>query len=255
MARANTISAVNCSFRYETGSNQFELSKIDLTLGSGSASALIGPSGSGKTTLGLILAGLLLPDSGSSEIDSISARKYIEEHPGRVAYLPQRPHIVTGSLAENIALEESASEIDRNRVRLLVAQCQLNYLVESSHEGIDQVISSSTLSVGQIQRVGLARALYTNPTFLLLDEPTSALDADTEYAISQVLENLADSCTVLIIAHRLATIRNLSTIYLLEGGRIVNSGTFSHLQRTSKLVERQAELLGMAGPGTLMAKE
>lgn len=248
MAVANSVSAINCRFSYSNKDVGFEIADISIDLPAGKTSALIGPSGSGKTTLGLLFTGLLQPVTGQVLIDGLEARKYVADHPGRVAYLPQKPNLVSGTLAQNIALGVPESSLDRVKLANLIEACQLSELVRSFPNQIDEQISESNLSVGQIQRIGLARALYTSPTFLLLDEPTSALDADTEDAISLTLGQLNGMCTVLVIAHRLATISNLDNIFLIEDGKVTANGSFVYLKKTSRLVERQAELLGMLPP-------
>lgn len=245
---ANSVSAINCRFSYSDKKVGFKIADISIDLPAGKISALIGPSGSGKTTLGLLLTGLLQPVAGQVVIDGLEARKYVADHPGRVAYLPQKPQVVSGTLAHNIALGVPDTSLDRVKLVSLIEDCQLSDLVSGFPNGLDEEISEFNLSVGQIQRIGLARALYTSPTFLLLDEPTSALDADTEDAISLTLGHLNGICTVLVIAHRLATISNLDNIFLIEDGKVTANGSFGFLKKTSRLVERQAELLGMLPP-------
>jgi ATP-binding cassette subfamily C protein len=221
---------------------------VSLDIAAGSTVAVIGPSGSGKTTLGLLMLGLLKPEVGSVLIGGQSAQGFAEANPGSIAYLPQRTHVLNASIRENIALGIEPQNVDYVHLESVIAMAQLSELVNTLPEGVEHVVNSATLSGGQTQRIGLARALYTKPSLLLLDEPTSALDADTEFAITDALRALSGVCSVVVIAHRLATIQNADNIFVLEDGQISASGKFAKLQRESRLVERQAELLGMAPP-------
>ena len=233
----------NLVFGYSSSSK--EVANVSLDINPGSTVAIIGPSGSGKTTLGLLMLGLLEPMSGSVLIDGKSASSYAKDNPGSVSYLPQRTHIIQGSILENIALGVEPTSLDHEHLQSVIEMSQLRYFVNSLPDRENHIVDATTLSGGQTQRIGLARALYTKPSLLLLDEPTSALDADTEFAITEALKAMSGRCSVVVIAHRLATIQNADNIFVLEGGEISARGKFETLQRESKLVERQAELLGM----------
>lgn len=246
MPSASGIKISNLTFGYSEDSQA--ISGVSLEVAAGSTVAVIGPSGSGKTTLGLLMLGLLTPDAGSVLIEGQLAHAFAEGNPGAVAYLPQRPHVINASIRENIALGVEAQDVDPVNLERVIAMSQLSEMVSALPDREEHVVNSATLSGGQTQRIGLARALYTKPSLLLLDEPTSALDADTEFAITDALKSLSGVCSVVVIAHRLATIQNADNIFVLEGGKISASGKFGMLQRESRLVERQAELLGMAPP-------
>lgn len=224
------------------------ISGVSLDIAAGSTVAVIGPSGSGKTTLGLLMIGLLKPEAGSVLIGGQPAQVFAEANPGRVAYLPQRTHVLNASIRENIALGLEPQDVDFVQLESVIAMSQLSELVNRLPDREEHVVNSSSLSGGQAQRIGLARALYTKPSLLLLDEPTSALDADTEFAITEALRALSGVCSVVMIAHRLATVRKADNIFVLEEGKISASGKFEKLRRESRLFERQAELLGMAAP-------
>lgn len=246
MPSGSGIKISNLTFGYSEDS--LAISGVSFEVAAGSTVAVIGPSGSGKTTLGLLMLGLLTPDAGSVLIEGQPAQVFAEGNPGEVAYLPQRTHVIGASIRENIALGVEPQDVDLVHLEKVIAMSQLSELVSALPDREEHVVNSATLSGGQIQRIGLARALYTKPSLLLLDEPTSALDADTEFAITDALKSLAGVCSVVVIAHRLATIQNADNIFVLEGGKISASGKFAMLQRESRLVERQAELLGMAPP-------
>lgn len=246
MPSASGITISNLTFGYSEDSQA--ISGVSLEVAAGSTVAVIGPSGSGKTTLGLLMLGLLTPDAGSVLIEGQPAQVFAAGNPGAVAYLPQRTHVINASIRENIALGVEPQDVDPVNLERVIAMSQLSELVSALPDREEHVVNSATLSGGQTQRIGLARALYTKPSLLLLDEPTSALDADTELAITDALKSLSGVCSVVVIAHRLATIQNADNVFVLEGGKISASGKFATLQRESRLVERQAELLGMAPP-------
>ena len=243
MGAASKLVVSNLNFQYSDGSPV--LADINFVVEPGTTLAIIGPSGSGKTTLGLLTLGLLAPSSGMVDIEGKTASEFASNHPGRLAYLQQRTNIIRGTILENVALGVSPEDVDLGQFKKVLEMSQLTELISEFPDQENHVINHTNLSGGQAQRIGLARALYTRPSLLLLDEPTSALDADTEFAITESLKALSGACSVIVIAHRLATIQKADNIIVLEQGRITAQGKFDALQRESGLVERQAELLGM----------
>ena len=192
------------SFRY-TSTDAFILSGLSIDVESGCFLAVTGRSGAGKSTLGRLLIGLERPSEGTILIDGQSPPDFIEDHPGEVAYVPQDIHLIRGTIAENVALGCDASEINRDRVRACLKLAQASEL-ESLGQGIDMSLVDTNLSGGQKQRLGIARALYTKPKLIIFDEPTSALDSQTELGLVATLLTLKKAATLIVIAHREATI-------------------------------------------------
>lgn len=219
------------------------ISNVTVTFDAGKFSAIIGPSGSGKSTLADLILGVLTPDSGKVLIQGVAASDYVRQNPGSVAYVPQDPKIISGTFAENIAFALRSNEIDPEKVLEACAGAQLLDLVSELPEGIHTLMTGRSVSGGQLQRIGIARALFSNSKLLVMDEPTSALDADTEKSISLVLEGLKNHVSVIVIAHRFATVQNASRIAVIENGKLTDSGRFEDLLRDSPLVERQAKLM------------
>ena len=231
-------------FRYP-GSTTLALKKISLSIDSGQHVAFIGPSGAGKTTLVDLILGLLEPTAGTVQIGSqvLSGRKTLPDN--LVAYVPQSPGMVSGTIAENVALGTPADEIDIERVAEALRSAHLTEFVNSLPEGIFTSVGSqgNSLSGGQIQRLGLARALYVKPKLIILDEATSALDASSEAFISQSLKELGKDVTVIVIAHRLSTVQHSDVVFVVDGGEIVASGSFSHLRKTVPMVAEYVRLM------------
>jgi ATP-binding cassette subfamily C protein len=163
---------------------------------------------------------------------------------GLVGYVPQRPGMVPGSIAENVALGEVQSNIDRELVFDCLAQANLMQLVQSLPKGIDSDLGlfQEKLSGGQLQRIGLARALYSKPSLLLLDEATSALDASSEAEILISLNQMRGKVTVLLIAHRIHTIQQADSIFVMDEGTIIDSGTFQELLARNLTIQRIVDL-------------
>ena len=197
-----------------------------------SKTAIVGPSGSGKTTMVELAAGFRLPTSGSVSLSGYSPRHLLEKTSGVIGIVPQRPHLVTGTLAENVSLESAAST-DNSKVTQCLEKAGLERLIEVNGQGLELEVTpdSGQLSGGEIQRLGLARALYRDPKILFLDEATSALDAETESKISKVLDSLRSQMTVVLIAHRLSTVMNADKIIYLDNGEVVAQGTFAELKK------------------------
>jgi ABC-type multidrug transport system fused ATPase/permease subunit len=234
----------NASFTYP-GAETASLIDISINVAPGETIALIGPSGAGKTTLVDLLLGLLSPDHGEVTVDGSNPTALRLAHPGVVSYVPQRPGLVSGSIAENVALGVPESEIDRISVRRALERAHLWDFVETLPEGVDTSIGkqADSLSGGQIQRLGLARALYVEPRIIVLDEATSALDAGVEALVSRTLEELGRDVTVIVIAHRLSTVQHSDCVYVLEGGKLIASGKFAELRKNVPMVAEYVELM------------
>lgn len=219
--------------------------EVSFGIRGGSYAAIVGPSGAGKTTLVDLILGLYEPDSGLVKIEGRDPRILRAEAPGLISYVPQRPGLVSGTIAENIALGVSREHIDVERVREVLSQSELLEYVESLPERIWTDIGehADSLSGGQAQRLGLARALYTKPRLIILDEATSALDAATEASISSSIRNLGGDATVVVIAHRLSTIQHADIVYVMQDGRIVADGTFRQVRKAVPMIEEYVQLM------------
>lgn len=234
----------NVGFTYPDASTP-ALDDVSLDIASGQHVAFIGPSGAGKTTLVDLILGLIEPSSGYLKVgdESLDHHKLIER--GLVSYVPQNPGIVSGSIAENVALGTELSDIDVDRVMRAIDAAHLSEFVAALPEGIFSSVGNQAdaLSGGQIQRLGLARALYTNPRLIVLDEATSALDAGSEAYISESIAALGNDVTVIVIAHRLSTVQHSDIVFVVDGGKIIASGSFSHLRKTVPMVAEYVKLM------------
>ena len=204
---------------------------IDISIDPLSKVAIVGPSGAGKSTLFDLATGFLEPISGSITIGGRSPRSILVGAPGTFGVVTQRPQLVTGSILENVSLlGDEVTDTDK------VAQCLTRAGLSRLTDGPNWLKmpirpDAGELSGGEIQRIGLARALYRDPKILFLDEATSALDAETESQIIEVLHRLKKEMTVVLIAHRLSTVMNADKIIYLDSGRVVAEGTFSELKQ------------------------
>ena len=221
----------NLSFRYDV--EQELLENITFEIKPGTMSAFIGPSGAGKSTLIELIAGFYLPTRGEVTLDGLPVREFVKQHPGRIAYVSQTPYFLAGSILENVALGVPTDLVDRKYVESLLEKAGATHFINGLPEGIDTLLTEggARFSGGQRQRIALARALYTNPSFLILDEATSALDGKTEDLIISTLESLKVSMTILIIAHRFATIEFAEQVNLLVGGQIIDRGKWHEVAR------------------------
>lgn len=234
------------SFKYQ-GEEEFSLKELNLSISTGEFIAFIGPSGAGKSTLADVILGILAPTNGSVNVAGTSPRLLDLKATGMIGYVPQKPGLIEGSIAENIALGIPADEIDEDAVTKVLKYSALWDFVSGLENGIHETLGkqANSLSGGQTQRLGIARALYSNPKILVLDEATSALDAESEAQIGEVFEALRGEMTLIVIAHRLSTIKEADRIYVLDKGKIVATGTFPELQKSSPLVSRYSELMGI----------
>jgi ABC-type multidrug transport system fused ATPase/permease subunit len=241
-----TVSVSSVSLGYP-GASELALDSVTLVIPSSQSIALVGSTGAGKSTLADVILGVLLPDSGSVLISGVQPFESVQRWPGAMSYVPQDVAVLTGSVRENVALGIPSEFIDNSLVWEALERAHLAEFLRSSRDGIETLVGENgvQLSGGQRQRLGIARALYSRPRLLVLDEATSALDAETERLITETLDSLAGDVTLIIIAHRLATVRHCDQVIYLAGGRITGSGTFSEVRAQVPDFDRQAELLGL----------
>lgn len=231
------------SFRYDDAT-QDVLRDCDLRVPAGSSLALVGSSGAGKSTLVDVILGLQTPTSGRIIADGVDVVTRAREWQAGLAVVPQDVFLLDGSLADNIRFSPHSGTGDEERMRHVVAQAQLQDLVAELPHGLDTHVGErgTRLSGGQRQRVGIARALFRDPHLLILDEATSALDNLTEHRISETIRALRGDVTLIIVAHRLSTVRHCDQIALMSSGRIDAVGTFQGLQAESGEFARLVEL-------------
>lgn len=194
----------------------------DFVIPKGKTVAFIGSSGAGKTTMVDIILGLLAPQKGKVMADDINVHEKPKTFHGQVGYIPQVIYLSDDTIRNNIAFGVKEQEIDEQAVRAAVEKAQLTEFVGSLPHGLDTIVGDRgvRLSGGQRQRIGIARALYHDPEILVLDEATSALDNETESAVMEAIDKLQGTKTMIIIAHRLTTIRNVDVIYEVGGGKV-----------------------------------
>ena len=199
------------------------LGEATLVIPRGKTVALIGSSGAGKTTLADILLGLLTPERGRIEADDMDIFKNLTTWQRQIGYIPQNIFLSDDTIKRNIAFGIPDAEIDDERVAAAAKKAQLGDFIDTLPDGYDTVVGErgARISGGQRQRIGIARALYNDPEVMVLDEATSALDGETEAAVMEAIDSLHGAKTMIIIAHRLTTIRNADIIYEVENGRIV----------------------------------
>jgi len=226
-----SISLDNIRFRYGN-SGPWVLDEIDLVIPKGARIGFVGSTGSGKSTALDLLMGLLEPTQGRILVDGQAIGHELKRAWQRaIAHVPQNIFLADGTIAENIAFGIPPDQIDHQRVQKAADQARIGEFIESRPEGYGALVGERgvRLSGGQRQRIGIARALYKQASVLIFDEATSALDSSTELAVMDAIENLDRDLTVLIIAHRLTTLRNCDTIVKLENRKIVSRSTYKEL--------------------------
>ena len=227
----NLINFNDIRFHY-SGDSSWVLDGINLAIPKGARYGFIGRTGSGKSTLLDLLMGLLKPTEGELLIDGkrISGG-LLRAWQQKIAHVPQSIYLTDATLAENIAFSVPPEDIDLKRVHKAAKQAQISEYIESDPKGYDALVGERgiKLSGGQLQRIGIARALYKQPSILVFDEATSALDTETEHSVMDAIEGLDRSLTILIIAHRLTTLQKCDTIVELENGLVSAQGTYEQM--------------------------
>lgn len=242
----NRLTVRDLFFQYENQSD-WTLSDINFEINSGELLALVGPSGSGKSTLADLVIGVIEPSRGNVTISGVSPGDATRQFPGKVAYVPQEVKIFTGSIRENLVIGLDPNSITDAKLVECLNEAGLERLFSDPRVHLDSEISEFgvQLSGGEKQRFGIARALITDPQLLILDEATSALDAETESSITSMLSRRKLKLAILVIAHRLSTVREADRVLYLSQGKIVSSGTFTEVRKNVPEFELQASLMGL----------
>ena len=210
------------------------LKNLNLTLEKGKRYGFVGTTGCGKSTLLDVVMGLLIPTKGYLKIDD----NIIDNHNYRswqviLAHVPQAIYLSDTSLAENIAFGVEVDNIDMQRVKEAAQKAQIAETIEALPQKYDTFVGERgiRLSGGQRQRIGIARALYKNAQVIVFDEATSALDNETELAVMEGIEQLADDLTILIVAHRVSTLKRCDKIFRMDKGEVVEEGVYEEMVR------------------------
>ena len=221
-----TIEISKIGFTYDNSSEPVIIDmsfKIDY----GELIGFIGPSGSGKSTLVDIILGLLKPSTGEIQIDGININKNLRGWQDNIGYVPQSIYLTDDTLRRNVAFGLANENISETAVNKAIKSAQLEGFIKGLPDGLDTVVGEHgvRLSGGQRQRIGIARALYHDPSVLVLDEATSSLDVETEAGVMEAIEALHGKKTIIIVSHRLSTVENCDRIYKLKKGLVIDEGT------------------------------
>lgn len=230
----------NVTFTYPEAAAP-SLSNISLSIPARGVVGIIGASGAGKTTLVDLLLGLLTPQQGSLCIDNQPLTGHnLRCWQRQLGYVPQHIFLAEGTIAENVALGINAEQIDPQCLERALTTAHLHHWVATLPQGVNTSVGEHgvQLSGGQRQRIGIARALYHDPAVLLFDEATSALDGATEKAIMDAIHTLAGQKTLVLIAHRLNTVRRCDTLYLIDHGQLQAQGSYDELLRYNPIFQR-----------------
>jgi ABC-type multidrug transport system fused ATPase/permease subunit len=223
------------------------LSNVSFTVEEGESLAIVGPSGAGKTSIVDVLLGVLNSNSGSVLISNESPLEAISKWPGAVSYVPQDVTLSNGTFRENVALGFPADIATDDMVWSALQLAQLADFVRDLPLGLETQVGErgTKISGGQRQRLGIARAMFTKPKLLVLDEATSSLDGLTEADISGAIEALHGKVTVVLIAHRLSTVRNSNQVIYMSDGQIIARGSFEEVRTEVPDFNLQAQLMGL----------
>jgi ATP-binding cassette, subfamily B, bacterial PglK len=241
-----TVTIKDLCFKYP-GSENNAVQEISVQLNSGQYIAVVGQSGAGKSTFVDLLLGLHHPSSGSVQISGLDAIDAIERWPGAIGYVPQEIQLVSGSIVDNVLLGFKDNTENRKHVVNALKRAELNEYLSSNDVISDLNIGDEggKLSGGQRQRIGIARALLTNPKILVMDEATSSLDAQTEDNIAKAVNRAKENSLVIVVAHRLATVRRADLVIYLENGAIKAQGSFDEVRKLVPDFDSQAQLMGL----------
>ena len=238
------ISVENLTFSYPE-TDQIVLNEINFSIKAGQFVAIVGQSGAGKSTLVDLLLGIYEPTSGYIKVSGLPPREAVKTWPGVISYVPQDIAIIDGTIAKNIALQDSDQQ--KNQIHSSLDRAHLLDDVLAMSNKLNEVVGErgTRLSGGQRQRLGIARALYTNPEMIIFDEATSSLDPVTEKSVTDAIYNKKSGVTLIVIAHRLSTVRHADLVILLDQGKLIAKGTFDEVRSLAPKFDEQAKLVNL----------
>ena len=225
---------------YKYSKNYRVIDNLSITIKKGEMIGIAGGSGAGKTTLVNLMLGLLVPNKGSVNVNDKNIHENLKQWQGIIGYVSQVVFLLDSSIIENIAFGLEPNEIDIKRVNRVIRLAKLDSWVNTLTDGVESIVGEQGVQIsgGQRQRIGIARALYQNPEILVFDEATSSLDNLTEKEIMDDIYKMHGDRTIIIIAHRLETIRQCDRIIVLENGRVVGDDKYSSLLKNNKAFQK-----------------
>lgn len=241
-----SISVRNVNFSYP-GTTTEVLKNINLEVSPGDFVAITGISGSGKSTLVDLILGVMDPKSGEIKISGTPPLNAFKEWPGAVAYVPQDVYLIQGTVRDNFEIGLNGTQNQDDKYIKALVDAKMEFIFSPPNLGLDTMVgeNGTKLSGGQRQRLGIARALTTSPQLLVLDEATSSLDSETETELTESIQALKGSSTIIMIAHRLSTVRQADKVVYLNEGRIQAIGTFEEVRSQVPNFDTQAKLMGL----------
>jgi len=241
MVFEHQVELVDVSFQYEDAPN-LSLDSILLSIPKNSTVGLVGASGAGKTTVVDVIIGLLKPAKGKIMVDGKDIHESFFSWQRQIGYIPQSIYLADDTVKNNVAFGSPIEAIDEDKVWKALELAQLDEFVRSAKDGLSTMVGENgvRLSGGQRQRIGIARALFYEPQILVMDEATAALDNETERVFMESIEKLGQKKTIIIIAHRLTTVKNCDIIFLLDQGRLIASGSYETLMSKSSEFRQMA---------------
>ena len=241
----NKISIENLTYSYP-GTEKDTIENVNLIIRANNTVGIVGKSGAGKTTLIDIVMGLYFPNSGRVMVDEVLVdRNNVANWRNNIGYVPQQIYLLDDTIANNIALGMDTRVKDQSEIESAAIAANIHDFIIELPDGYNTIVGDRgvKLSGGQRQRIGIARALYRKPQILFLDEATSALDNLTESAVMEAVHKLSHKLTIILVAHRLTTVKSCDQIILMDTGKIVDSGTYQELLKRNpsfkSMVERE----------------
>ncbi|MBO6148330.1 MAG: ABC transporter ATP-binding protein, partial [Lachnospiraceae bacterium] len=238
----NGLKLSHVRFFYPSKPDAIILNDVSMEIPQNKSIAFIGPSGAGKTTLADVILGVLKPQEGSLIAGGHEIYEHLHAWHKKVGYIPQNIYLMDDTVRANVAFGYADEDIDDEKVWNALKEAQLDDFFRNTKKGLDTNIGAFgvKLSGGQRQRIGIARALYTEPEVLILDEATSALDTETETAVMESIDQLTGTKTMIIIAHRLTTIRNCSEVYEVRNGKVIKRNKEDVLREAVEQIQETA---------------